>query len=160
MLSWRIGSAWGLFLENEDGFVQRVYLGDAADSDAAMDLSTKICIACRPVSCVLAFMTERDTREGHKPKDLYKACFLEMKRDGSIGLDVYRRDADTERGNVLGDYLGHSDDEKLCEGYSPKLREALLTPPSVATSICAQKELVSATQAGSAWCFLRPSETF
>ena len=152
MLSWRIGPAQALFLETESGFIQRAYTGEESKLEDILAVFSKICVAYNPVRCVIAYLIQNDSSPVTDPINT-KVVFLSIGRDASFALNFYRTNANPERGQFLGEYLGNSDDAELLSNLLRNFREEFFAKSDSALQLQAQAELLDLFPAPSAWKF-------
>ena len=153
MLSWRLGATWGLFLESESGFVQRVYVGDSSEHAVAEELFAKICTAYRPVRCVVAFLTVGRIVKGPDEETSPDVAFLCIERSGDVFIDVFRSGFDLERGQFLGKFLGRISDVQVTQGAFTTVQSALLAPHEDASVAAAREELGAMFPPAEEWQF-------
>jgi hypothetical protein len=154
MLSWRFGSACGLFLKMADGFIQRIYIGDMSKYEDIVELFSMICTAYRPVQCVIAYVAKDSYLNGDVSEEIDIAIFLTINLDGSTGADIYSCKESLERGVFLDEYLGHSDNDKFCKGSFDKVRDSLLDQLDPTKAAKMQIELIDEFATAEAWQFL------
>lgn len=155
MLSWRLGATWGLFLETESGFVQRVYVGDSSEHADVEKLFTTICTAYRPVRCVVAFMTNGRVVKGEDGETSPDVCFLYFEGGEEVSIDIFRSGFDLERGQFLGKFLGRVSDAQMTQGAFPAVQSALNAPHDDAIAAMARVELAEMFPPAEEWEFER-----
>jgi hypothetical protein len=119
MLSWRSGASWALFIETDNGFFQRAYVGDTSSYSDVENLFSEICIAYSPVKCVVAFWTHRQHGVDAVKEEV---VFLNLIKDEIPFVEVFEGLSDDKLGRSLGGYVGLSDDSKITSSYFQKLQ--------------------------------------
>ena len=158
MLSWRLGATWGLFLETESGFVQRVYVGDSSEHTDVEELFAKICTAYRPVRCVVACLTEGQVVKGQEEETSPDAAFLCIEQGGEVFIDIFRSGFSLERGQFLTKFLGRVSDVQVTQSSLAKIQSALLAPHDEASVVAARAELAEMFPPAEDWQFAIETE--
>jgi TPR repeat protein len=152
MLSWRLGPAQALFLETENGLIQRAYIGEESKLEDILAVFSKICTAYKPFRCVIAYMVQDDPSPVIDPINT-QVVFLSLGRDASFELKFFRTDANVEHGQFLGAHIRTSDDANLLSDLLNKFREDFSSSLDYEKVAQARAELLDLFPSPLAWQF-------
>lgn len=151
MLSWRFGASWGLFIETEHGFFQRIYVGDTSEYTDVEKLFSEICIAYSPIRCVIAFWSHRQDDAGDVIEEV---VFLNLAKDSVSRAEVFQGISDYDFGRGLGKYIGYTEELQMIKGYFSKLQDIFFRTFSSEIIRSKQDELIKLFPTASNWNFV------
>ena len=155
MLSWRYGASWALFIETEDGFFQRAYVGDTSEYSEVDNLFSELCIAYSPVKCVVCFWTHKQLEDGSIKEEV---VFLNLIKNGICFAEVFQGLSNAKIGRSIGEFIGTSEDPKFISAYFPKLQSSFFSEFETEALELKQQQLIDLFPPSRIWNFVNRLE--